>query len=1214
VNSQELFLDVSSGRFLDGSTNIPSAKPVIYSKEKRRIAVNLYKVAGNARIAVTPSSDSTFGIRLGSQTLKLADGANVPTAPIFPTRATATIVTQPSSRPVAVANIYDDPVVTATLQATVSTFPVTTATFIMQTAYTAPITASIVAYIGASTLPAITKSISVASIPATDFFTPGVRGIVLELTPTLNSPITATFLSSIANGSISTIGILSIGNGYPNGTYPLTIAGASPVRATFTSTISDGSVTSIAIVTAGSGYGTSDIAIVFSHGNAGANAKTSNGSISSVEITNVGSGYTTAPIVTIATASAITASANATAVGGKITSITIVSSGSGYSSNPSISFFTPLQQLADLIPSNQVGVLNTADNARQFRWVTATAGLKVDVIFSSVTASTSVTLPTNSVPSAFLVNVGLDLWKTQIVNNGYGYTATPTASHASFNASPPRLACVREIGRGLGVTPQYTTFRGVAGLFPLVKILQRFLNDKLIQIKSSSFCPQQSPELNFGLLFGKLGFGNFFSLPASSRYAPADIEAGGFATRTQAICPFEITNIDRIYSATTNRFITDYTYRIPAQGVSKLAAVRQSLYNFQPTYYTETLKDTVPISSIPFLIGPVNLEVNTRAPFDPRHSTFAGTSILAAVVPRNRTNLPTSYAVCRIDIPPTTEDYLVCSKSRPAQVKYQNGQIINQSDISGASYEFDYGGGIFEPSITWLDLGTGYTNEMCKGGFDYVGIFSLNSSQASIIESSVERSISVSTSPIFGGYLNTEYSFVPTITTAPGRSGIDHFISDGGMGFYSNASIIVNQATITSGVVSASVTNIPTNYSTGQYECSVQAPASGTAASIRLIVDSGAARATILNSGIGYTSAPIVTAPAPNVQTGQIVGLTVVTSPSGYSLNTKHYLIQSNSSISGADASLGFILNNNGLSTFIDNPGYGYTQDSVATGQDPDLRGVNSFVSSINITNSPKGYRVGADYPVKIQASNSPAGNASAVMRRTSAANYAVNIVNGGYGFTSVPIVTAPAPDLKTGNIDFVSVSSLGIGYPNGIYRCDVSAPSSGGTVAQVEFVVDSETSQSFNVIDSGTGYLGSATVSVVTPVGNAISSITITCQGSYYGGDNATFVLLDANGSGAFLAPVVSAGKITGVSVLSKGCGFGDSPDIIFDIPAVIPAISVPLNAIVKDFNITTASANAILSTATQRDILMEVYETDGTNEQVVAQATVSLAKRVLE
>ena len=290
MNSQELFLDVSSGRFLDGSTNIPSAKPVIYSKEKRRIAVNLYKVSGNARIAVTPSSDSTFGIRLGSQTLKLADGANVPTAPIFPTRATATIATQPSSRPVASANIYDDPVVTATLQATVSTFPVTTATFIMQTAYTAPITASIVAYIGASTLPAITKSISVASIPVTDFFTPGVRGVVLELTPTLNSPITATFLSSIANGSISTIGILSIGNGYPNGTYPLTIAGASPVRATFTSTISDGSVTSIAIVTAGSGYGTSDIAIVFSHGNAEANAKTSNGSISSVEITNVVSG------------------------------------------------------------------------------------------------------------------------------------------------------------------------------------------------------------------------------------------------------------------------------------------------------------------------------------------------------------------------------------------------------------------------------------------------------------------------------------------------------------------------------------------------------------------------------------------------------------------------------------------------------------------------------------------------------------------------------------------------------------------------------------------------------------------------------------------------------------------------------------------------------------------------------------------------------------
>ena len=1209
MNAQELFLDVSSGRFLDGSTNIPSAKPVIYSKEKRRIAVNLYKVSGNARIAVTPSSDSTFGIRLGSQTLKLADGANVPTAPIFPARATATIATQPSSRPVAVANAYDDPVVTATLQATVSTFPVTTATFIMQTAYTAPITATIVAYIGVSTIPAVTRAIPIDSIPITDYFTPSIDGIILEITPVLNSPATATFISSIANGSISTIGILSIGDGYPNGSYPLTIAGASPVRATFTSAISGGSVTSIAIVTAGSGYGTSDIAIVFSHGDAEANAKTSNGSISSVEITNAGSGYTTAPIVTIATASAITALANATAVGGKITSITIVSSGSGYSSNPSISLFTPLKQVVDLTPSVFSSI--NQDGSRQFAWIaTPTAGFKVGLAFSSVPTFTSVTLPQNSSVSAFLVNVGGGNWQTRIISSGYGYTTTPSCIHEDFigytEGYETRVANTSDSQK----PPQDSRvqpFYAQDGSYISINLsLVATASNIPLKVKSSAFSPRSLAQSNLkwntylgNLKSGPFAFSANFPLKLNNdepykKFIPWEIPA----LRLAAFSDFR--------SQRTNNF----RYNKGIERGPNAVYSAQQVDTFNPAQ----LSATSAVVSIPFLVGPANFTTQPQPAFDPRHSILADKTIFAAVVPRDKTISPTKYAVCRIDIPPINNNYVFVQKNKPAERTYAPNQSYTINDMSASGFTFDYGGGIFEPKITFLDLGYGYTSAGGLKGYDLVGLFPLQVDATNYIEATATRNVSVITSNLTGYYFDTEYSQAPTVVTGLSRNGFKYYIANGGYGFYQNGVLSADATVITSGVVSASVTNLPTNYSNGQYACSVQSPASGVTASISLVLESGRGRAVVLNSGVGYTSAPIVTAPSPNIQTGQIVGLVVVTQPSGYSLDTKHYLTPSNSSISGANAALGFVLSNNGLSTFIDNGGYGYTQDGIATGLDPDLRASNSFVSSINITNSPKGYRVGADYPVKIQASNSPAGNASAVMRRTSAANYAVNIVNGGYGFTSVPIVTAPAPDLKTGNIDFVSVSSLGVGYPAGTYRCDVSAPSSGGTVAQVEFVVDSETSQSFNVIDSGNGYLGSATVSVVTPVGNVISSITITCQGSYYGGDNATFVLLDANGSGASLVPVVSAGKITGVSVLSKGYGFGDSPDIIFDIPAVIPAISVPLNAIVKDFNITTASANAILSTATQRDILMEVFETDGTNEQVVAQATVSLAKRVLE
>jgi hypothetical protein len=85
-------------------------------------------------------------------------------------------------------------------------------------------------------------------------------------------------------------------------------------------------------------------------------------------------------------------------------------------------------------------------------------------------------------------------------------------------------------------------------------------------------------------------------------------------------------------------------------------------------------------------------------------------------------------------------------------------------------------------------------------------------------------------------------------------------------------------------------------------------------------------------------------------------------------------------------------------------------------------------------------------------------------------------------------------------------------------------------------------------------------------------------------------------------------------IPVIYGGYGYSNTPAIQFSAPT--EPIPSPLEAsfVEGDFNITTASANAILLTANQRDILMEVYETDGTNEQVISQATVSLAKRVLE
>jgi hypothetical protein len=106
----------------------------------------------------------------------------------------------------------------------------------------------------------------------------------------------------------------------------------------------------------------------------------------------------------------------------------------------------------------------------------------------------------------------------------------------------------------------------------------------------------------------------------------------------------------------------------------------------------------------------------------------------------------------------------------------------------------------------------------------------------------------------------------------------------------------------------------------------------------------------------------------------------------------------------------------------------------------------------------------------------------------------------------------------------------------------------------------------------------------------------------------------LDSAGDGAEFSAVISSGTINAVQVLNGGYGFSKNPSIAFSSPIAPPQEFLDENQVKVSFNITAASANAILSTATQKDILMEVFETDGTNEQVVVQATVSLAKRVLE
>jgi hypothetical protein len=428
----------------------------------------------------------------------------------------------------------------------------------------------------------------------------------------------------------------------------------------------------------------------------------------------------------------------------------------------------------------------------------------------------------------------------------------------------------------------------------------------------------------------------------------------------------------------------------------------------------------------------------------------------------------------------------------------------------------------------------------------------------------------------------------------------------------------------------------------------------------------------ITNSGFGYTASPVVLAGAPSNSTGgQIVSFNLANKPVGYNFGSNYECSIATSPIDNGTALLSFsllkvqrtLVSRQGKSTVIENPdpneisqlvpyssfsqydstqiintytpatkdsyivvsedkyigltfnsGFGYTTSPTITAPAPDATDVGQIIG-LKLTNSPVGYRPNNEYELTIGASPSADGRATAKFSVSSFGVISAQVQNAGFGYITKPTITAPSPDLDQGFLGGVSVSTLGRGFAPGSYICNVTDAPSGGQTAVVNFNTDDRGVGVFQILNAGRGYVTAPSISVPTPFGNVIKSITISCRGSFYEPQTALFSINDSIGSGVSLGlPILSSGGIELIPVIAGGFGYSNTPAIQFSAPT--EPIKNPLEAsfVEGDFNITTASANAILSTATQRDILMEVYETDGTNEQVVAQATVSLAKRVLE
>ena len=1208
MNAQELFLDVSSGRFLDGQSTIPISKPTIFSDEQRNLKINVLQVSKNVVSSKQPADDSSFKARLGTATLKLADGQAASTQPINTIRATATITTSPASRTVGSARIFTYTPVTANIISSIATFPIVTGVFRLNVDYIAPVTASITAGFAIPSPTTITRPLQYvdSGIAASyELLSDNSVRVNPDLAQSLNTTTTATFVSSILSGEVVGISIANRGSGYPNGTYSLNVSPSITTGASFTATISAGVVTTISIVTGGFGYSNGPFNLVFSATTgtiAAATASAVSGSINQITITDGGTNYLTAPSVTLAAPTAGTAIATVVASGGFIQSLTITSGGFGYTNAPTVTLFQPTKSLASLAN----GIVDLGCKGVN----TNTIALE----FSDPDGGQ--TPPTSKKPVASIQYTGDGtLWRTTVTDVGYGYSATPTVSHGDILAYLPvfktgfttdltnvnqRLSQVRNtavVGGG--------TFGGVG-------------------LNTVSTFSETATKINLGGL--RIGFNPRTFFTQNHKWI-----TGGYRLDNEFRYVFADVSTDtRVYSSDPR--INKAQQTNPAGSGATLlnsigVVVTGSLYDSQQTrvfrpakYGTSALPTSGAITSEEYkkyfssgtavnLSGVTVVGKKTSLPLsnandvsnfpNPQHDKFAGKRALIALVPKDRSIVPTRYAVLEIIIPPRDTSYFV--------------QVLD-FEPTGRSY-IDFGGGRYTPEIRVLDAGAGYPSTYTKS-YDLVELGSLTSDPV-IFEFSGTTVYTVPAT-LADGFIDTAFSNPASIATRPGPAAVQYLLGGGGVG-YTKSTNIGFQSVQTLGLVrSASLNNVPASYSDGTYSCAVQAPASGTAAQIDLIVSRGGAKSQIVvvNGGSGYTSAPIVTAPAPNFISGQVKSVSVLTQPQGYSIDRQFSLSVPTSPIDGGQAAILFTQSSSGsVSVVIENPGFGYQTAQVATAPDPDRRLESGFLRTFELQNSPNGYIVGQPYSLQIQQSPQSGGSAVANLIKESESKYVFQIINAGAGYTSAPIVTAPSPDAPNGLLSSVAVTTLGAGYAPGTYEATVGTAPLGGQTARVDYVVDEGLSGQYVIVESGRGYVSAPSISVATPAGAVISSISITCAGSYYTSDNYSSTIQDATGIGAVLdVPTILNGQLQSINVLNKGYGFTDNPAIIFPKPPIPELVPLQRNQLDLTFNITTASANAILSTATQKDILMEVFETDGTNEQVVAQATVSLAKRVLE
>jgi len=239
------------------------------------------------------------------------------------------------------------------------------------------------------------------------------------------------------------------------------------------------------------------------------------------------------------------------------------------------------------------------------------------------------------------------------------------------------------------------------------------------------------------------------------------------------------------------------------------------------------------------------------------------------------------------------------------------------------------------------------------------------------------------------------------ITTASG--GISVILTSSGYGYTATPGIAIQPARLSDGLRFATLTNTPTGYADGIYSCTVAAPTTGAKAEINMTVANGLASFSVINSGSGYTVAPAVTCPAPNL-TNSLQKITITCAGIGY---TTEPTVTVYGAGSGAAATATLAADGSVSAVQITSAGSDYTGTVTVGFSKPDNLGI---IQSISIVTS------GTNYNTAPAISFSGGGGSGAVATASvlNGGIYSIELTNAGSGYVTAPAVTLDASPSRT--------------------------------------------------------------------------------------------------------------------------------------------------------------------------------------------------------